>query len=138
MQMPHAFFKEPARRTGIQLAGRRRIRRRHGFLAAQTRAAPPHCEKILEEIIAEEGQKCLGWRTVPTDNMYLRRNRESVPSRLCGRFSSAAIRRIEDELAFERKLYVIRKRAENAIRYAGLAGGDVFLRPEPVLPDIDL
>ena len=36
---------------------------------------------------------------------------------------------IEDELAFERKLYVIRRRAENAIRYAGLAGGDFFYVP---------
>ena len=36
---------------------------------------------------------------------------------------------IEDDLAFERKLYVIRRRAENAIRYAGLAGGDFFYVP---------
>ncbi|HSK30600.1 MAG TPA: glutamate synthase large subunit, partial [Candidatus Limnocylindria bacterium] len=36
---------------------------------------------------------------------------------------------ISDDLAFERKLYVIRRRAENAIRYAGLAGGDFFYVP---------
>ena len=39
---------------------------------------------------------------------------------------------------FERKLYVIRRRAENAIRYAGLAGGDFFYVPEHVLPHPDL
>ena len=35
--------------------------------------------------------------------------------------------KLADDLAFERKLYVIRKRAENAIRYSGkVAGGDFF------------
>ena len=34
---------------------------------------------------------------------------------------------LTDDLAFERKLYVIRKRAENAIRYSGkVKGGDFF------------
>jgi glutamate synthase (ferredoxin) len=37
--------------------------------------------------------------------------------------------KVADEMAFERKLYVIRKRAENAIRYSGLAGGDRFYIP---------
>ncbi len=36
---------------------------------------------------------------------------------------------IVGELPFERKLYVIRKRAELAIRYAGLEGGDMFYFP---------
>ena len=35
-------------------------------------------EKTLEKIIAEEGQKCLGWRKVPTDNMYLGETRKGV------------------------------------------------------------
>src|SRR5437763_346818 len=33
---------------------------------------------------------------------------------------------VKDDLVFERKLYVIRRRAENAIRYARLPGGDFF------------
>ena len=85
-------------------------------------------EKTLEKIIAEEGQKCLGWRKVPTDNMYLGETAKAsepfVRQVFIGRDPG-----IEDELAFERKLYVIRRRAENAIRYAGLAGGDFFYVP---------
>ena len=34
---------------------------------------------------------------------------------------------LQDELAFERKLYVIRKRAEHAIRYSGAEGADMLL-----------
>ncbi len=40
-------------------------------------------------------------------------------------------------MAFERKLYVIRKRAENAIRY-GKVGGKCFLRLQPFLQDARL
>ena len=29
------------------------------------------CEKLLEQIVAEEGQKVLGWRTIPTNNASL-------------------------------------------------------------------
>ena len=85
-------------------------------------------EKTIERIIGEEGQTCLGWRKVPTDNMYLGESaKESEPfvrQVFIGRNT-----KIHDEIEFERKLYVIRRRAENAIRYAGLAGGDFFYVP---------
>ena len=42
-------------------------------------------------------------------------------SRSCGRSSSGATPTSTDDLAFERKLYVIRKRVENAIRTSTLA-----------------
>jgi glutamate synthase (ferredoxin) len=85
-------------------------------------------EKILEEIITSEGQRLLGWRKVPTDNLYLGETAKSyepfVRQVFIGRGEG-----IEDDLAFERKLYVIRRRAENAIRYARLPGGDFFYIP---------
>ncbi len=38
--------------------------------------------------------------------------------------------KLADDLAFERKLYVIRKRAEKRIRYSGkVAGGEFFTFP---------
>ncbi len=33
---------------------------------------------------------------------------------------------LTEDVAFERKLYVIRRQAENAMRYAGVPGGDYF------------
>ena len=75
-----------------------------------------------------KGRSCLGWRKVPTDNMYLGETAKAyepfVRQVFIGRGDG-----VEDDLAFERKLYVIRRRAENAIRYAGLAGGDFFYVP---------
>ncbi len=43
-----------------------------------------------------------------------------------------------DELAFERKLYVIRKRVENAVRKSDLQQRGHVLRPEPVVQDAHL
>ncbi len=40
-----------------------------------------------------------------------------------------------DDLAFERKLYVVRKLAERGIRAAGIKGGDKILYLQPVVQD---
>jgi len=127
MQIPHAFLKDACAGLGFQLPD-------DGEYGVGMIFLPDHrdqrrrFEKTLEKIIAEEGQKCLGWRKVPTDNLYLGETAKAcepfVRQVFIGRGPG-----IEDELTFERKLYVIRRRAENAIRYAKLAGGDFFYVP---------
>ncbi|MGH7874188.1 MAG: glutamate synthase central domain-containing protein, partial [Candidatus Binatia bacterium] len=127
MQIPHGFLKDACAGLGFQLPDAGEYGVGMIFLPDQ-RDQRRRFEKALEKIIAEEGQKCLGWRKVPTDNMYLGES---------AKVSEPFVRQVfigrgpktEDELAFERKLYVIRRRAENAIRYAGLAGGDFFYVP---------
>src|SRR5258706_2364245 len=85
-------------------------------------------EKIIEKIIVEEGQKCLGWRKVPTNNMYLGETAEDrelfVRQVFIGRAEATA-----EGLAYQRNFSVIRRREENAIRYADLPGGDFFYVP---------
>ena len=122
--MPHAFFQDACEGSDFSC-----------LIPVNTVSACSSCpdhrnqrrqfEKILEEIIASEGQRLLGWRKVPTDNLYLGETAKSyepfVRQVFIGRGES-----VEDDLAFERKLYVIRRRAENAIRYACLPGGDFF------------
>ncbi|MGH7817451.1 MAG: glutamate synthase subunit alpha, partial [Candidatus Binatia bacterium] len=124
MQVPHAFLKDACAGLGFHLPDPGEYGVGMVFSTDQ-RKQRQQFEKILEKIIAEEGQKCLGWRKVPTDNMYLGETAKAsepfVRQVFIGRGAS-----ITDDLAFERKLYVIRRRAENAIRYAGLPGGDFF------------
>src|SRR5882724_10835096 len=73
-------------------------------------------ERLLEQIVAEEGQHLLGWRDVPTDD------REVGPSAVA---VEPVIRQVfvgrdrgldgaDARARFERKLYVIRKRFEHA------------------------
>jgi len=127
MQIPHAFLKDACAGLGFQLPD-------PGEYGVGMIFLPDHrnqrrqFEKTIERIIAEEEQKCLGWRKVPTDNMYLGDTAKEcepfVRQVFIGRGAA-----VTDDLAFERKLYVIRRRAENAIRYAGLPGGDFFYIP---------
>ena len=127
LQVPHAFFQDACDGLGFKLPDPGEYGVGMLFLP-DNRNQRRQFEKILEEIIASEGQRLLGWRKVPTDNLYLGETAKSyepfVRQVFIGRGES-----IEDDLAFERKLYVIRRRAENAIRYAPLPGGDFFYIP---------
>jgi len=126
-QIPHTFFKKACAETGIQLP-------EAGKYGAGMVYLPPDpkqrelCEKTFEKIIKEEGETFLGWRTVPTINTTLGNTAKAsepiVRQVFIGKEPS-----LKDEIAFERKLYVIRKRAENAIRYAAEMrknGGEYF------------
>ena len=127
MQVPHAFLKEACAGLGFSLPDQ-------GDYGVGMIFLPDHreqrrrFEKIIEAIVKEEGQRCLGWRKVPTDNLYLGETAKAtepfVRQVFIGRSAG-----LQDDLAFERKLFVIRRRAENAIRYAGLPGGDLFYVP---------
>src|SRR5688500_8191966 len=68
---------------------------------------------LIARIVAEEGQTLLGWRDVPTDNGLLGDSARATQPVFQQVFIGAAagIR----GAAFERKLYVIRKRVEHAV-----------------------
>lgn len=124
IQTPHAFFKEVCPGIGISLPGFKEYGVGMVYLPPSPKQRKA-CEKIFEDIVKEEGQQLLGWRSVPTDNGSLGKTAKAsepfVRQVFIGRSS-----KLQDDLAFERKLYVIRKRAENAIRYSGIKGGEYF------------
>ncbi|EHQ87944.1 glutamate synthase large subunit [Desulfosporosinus youngiae] len=68
----------------------------------------------FEKIVAEEGQKILGWREVPVDKTTVGEGAKAVMPRFIQVFIEKDAG-ISDEMDFERKLYVIRKKAEKAI-----------------------
>jgi glutamate synthase (NADPH/NADH) large chain len=124
IQMPHAFLAEVCKREHIELPGQSE----YGVGMVYLPRDPTErykCEKLFEEIVDTEGQRMLGWRTVPTSNSLLgnwsRSNEPLVRQVFIGRNPKLA-----DDMAFERKLYVIRKLAERAIRYAGNQTGIRF------------
>ena len=124
LQTPHVFLKEVCNEAKVALPGEREYGVGMIYLprGAGQRAG---CEKIFERIVKEEGQTVLGWRSVPTRNTSLGATAlasEPVMRQVfIGRSS-----KLSDDMAFERKLYVIRKRAENAIRYSDVPGGSQF------------
>ena len=117
MQIPHEFLEHACEGVGINLPDRGQ----YGvgmlfFTQTEDRGLRHSCQKKFEDIVTEEGQTFLGWRRVPTDNFYLgptsRSAEPSVWQAFIGRSPG-----VQDDLAFDRKLYVIRKRATNIIRY---------------------
>src|SRR5260221_8471024 len=116
IQPPHDFLKLVAKEAKVTLPslGEYGIGM---FSLPQNRAQRTECEKIFTRIVTEEGQKVLGWRTVPTNNTSL-----GATAKLSEPFvRQVFIKRnskLSDDLAFERKLYVIRKGAEAEIRRA--------------------
>jgi glutamate synthase (NADPH/NADH) large chain len=84
----------------------------------------PHTERdraaikvILERIAVEEGQSVLGWRDVPTDNKLVGASAKATQPVFEQVFiaAGAPVTTPEARKAFERKLYVIRKRVEHAV-----------------------
>ncbi len=84
------------------------------------------CEAAFTAIVVAEGQKLLGWRDVPADNRDLgataARSEPFVRQVFIGRGDNLAA----DPLAFERKLYVIRRLAEKQLDCGEKAGDAAF------------
>ena len=116
MQVPHGFLKKVTTPLKIVLPepGQYGVAMAYASPDSKVREASA---KVFERIVAEEGQKMLGWRDIPTDNSSL--GHTAVKSEPFMR--QAFIQRgagCADEQAFERKLYIIRKRAHAELRTA--------------------
>ena len=134
LQVPHKFLRKACEEIGIELND-------PGSFGVGMVFLPPdrnerrRCEEVFEGIVEAEGQTLLGWRDVPKGDADLGATAKSCEPFIRQIFIGRSPD-LQDEMAFERKLYVIRKRAENAIRYEDdLPGGGFFLRPQPFIPD---
>lgn len=79
----------------------------------------------LTSIVEEEGQRVITIREVETNDEKLGKSALSVKPYVAQIFIEKN-KSITDNLAFERRLYIIRKRAELAIRFSEVAGGHMF------------
>ncbi len=124
IQMPHTFLKKVCDAGKINLPAERHYGTGIVFLPPDA-AERKECEQIFGKIVAEEGQHVIGWRTVPTNNSTLGDTAKASEPFM----SQVFIRRdpkLTDDMAFERKLYIIRKRATNEIRRAGFPGSEYW------------
>jgi glutamate synthase domain-containing protein 2/glutamate synthase domain-containing protein 1/glutamate synthase domain-containing protein 3 len=74
-------------------------------------------QRLIAEIVAEEGQRLIGWRDVPTDDSPVGPSAVAVEPVFRQIFIAGGhADRIDDQrVRFERRLYVIRKRIERAV-----------------------
>jgi glutamate synthase domain-containing protein 2/glutamate synthase domain-containing protein 1/glutamate synthase domain-containing protein 3 len=118
IQIPHEFFKKVALDAHIELPAPGLYGTGLIFLPQDAKERG-FCKEICEYVIKEEGQILLGWRVVPVDNSGIGKGAKAAQPV----FEQVFIGRdknLSDDLAFERKLYIIRRHVENAIRASGL------------------
>ncbi|THG90114.1 glutamate synthase [Alkalihalobacillus alcalophilus ATCC 27647 = CGMCC 1.3604] len=111
LQLPHRFFKKVCQAEEMTLPNEDEYGVGMLFLP-QDAHQRELAEKKLETIIREENVELLGWRNVPTDDSMLGNAAKSAMPFIRQIFIKKPTQmKSTDE--FERKLYVIRKRAEN-------------------------
>jgi len=126
IQIPHKFFARECEKLGFSLPEPGAYGVGMTFLPVEKQERL-QSEGLLERIIREEGLTLLGWRDTP------------VYASAIGRVARASQPYIQqvfvrcppgmDEDAFERKLYVVRKRAENEVRVSGVENAEMFYIP---------
>jgi len=118
IQIPHELLSARCKPLGIVL-GKPGTYAVGAFFTSPDPAQQTFGMEIFEKIVALEGQVFLGWRALVTDNTPLGASARAVEPRM---FHALLGRgpRVPDSDAFERKLYVIRKRFETAIADSGL------------------
>ena len=107
LQIPDAFLRRECASLNVELpqAGGYGV----GMLFEFEGEEGPDCEGTLERIVAEEGQRFLGWRDVPVEPEAAGQLARSVMPRIRQFFVENMA---GDEAAFERKLYVVRRRLQ--------------------------
>ena len=124
VQMPHRFLADAAKKARINLpeAGQ------YGCGLVFLPRNPTKRRKLEEQfshIVQSTGLTLLGWRTVPTDNTMLGEtalaSEPFVRQVFIGRNPE-----LVDDLAFERLLYVVRKRAYSEIRTSTIDGAEYW------------
>ena len=93
IQMPDAFLRKVTAPLGITLPPAGDYGAGLVFLPRDADARATRSRQLFERIVAEEGQRLLGWRDVPTDDRAARRIGAVASSRCSSRCSSAAARR---------------------------------------------
>ena len=127
IQMPDAFLRAECDKQGLTLPAEGEYAVGMVFLPSDA-SDRANCEKLFTDIIARENAVLLGWRDVPVDNHELGETAKLVEPFIRQVFIGHG-EDCPDQDAFERKLFVIRKQVENAVRDLNLENGRSFYVP---------
>ncbi|MES2500734.1 MAG: glutamate synthase large subunit [Pseudomonadota bacterium] len=130
MQIPDAFMRKEAAKLNINLPEAGQYAVGNVFLPQDTKNREA-CEALITKIIAEENQIFLGWRDVPINNSNIAQAARDVEPTMRQVIISSTFsdKTSSDQNLFERKLFVIRKRIEHAVRALDLKDNAAFYIP---------
>lgn len=124
IQVPHRFLEKACRKDGVTLPEIGRYGTGLVFLP-NDRDERDRCRDIFNKIVTEESCEIVSWRRVPVDSSVIGETARETQPQIEQPFITAASFK-GDRLSFERKLYIIRKRVENAVRSSEISGHSLF------------
>ncbi len=124
LQTPHRFLAEACDRLGFRLPAAGEYAAGMVFLPVEP-GARARCEALFEEAVHAEGQRVLGWRGVPVDDSPIGPTAKAAEPVIRQIFIGRA-GALSDPAAFERKLFVIRRRVENAVKSSDISSKGMF------------
>lgn len=124
IQIPHTFLLSECKKLNITLPKESDYGTGLIFLPTD-KEERAKCIEAFENIIKEEGQKCLGWRDVPVDSSTIGKTAKMTMPFLAHIFIKKDPG-LKNQLAFERKLYIIRRQIEKHIHNSNLKEKDTF------------
>src|SRR5436190_5683238 len=158
IQTPDRFLRKVTARSGIDLPPLGSYGVGTVFLPLDP-GAVLRLQQLIARVIAEQGQTLLGWRPVPVEDDDLgasaRASRPVIEQVFIGASADVRAALAQDPMAFERALYVIRKRIEHAVDALPVADRQRFYIPslssrtliykgmltaaqiQPTFPDLD-
>ncbi len=121
-QIPHRFLSDELRSLGVILpeAGAYAV---GSLFLPRVPQARLYCEGVFEKILEEEGLDLIGWRDVPVDVYECGHSARATRPDAVQVFVAKGKC---DSVSFERKLLIVRKRAEKVIRESELLYTDAF------------
>ena len=128
IQIPDGYLRDAMAKQGVALPRPGDYGIGMVFLPKES-ASRLACQEEIERAVRAEGQVVLGWRDVPVDRTMpmspaVRQREPIIRQIFIGRGADVMVTD-----ALERKLYVIRRRAANAIRALGLEHSKEFYQP---------
>jgi glutamate synthase (NADPH) large chain len=126
IQIPHRFFARETSILGFTLPAAGEYGIGMVFLPVE-RHQRLQTEGILERIVREEGLNLLGWRDTPIQGAAIGRVARASQPYIEQIFVGRGAGMTTDQL--ERKLYVIRKRAETEVAASDMPDRDMFYIP---------
>ena len=127
LQIPDRFLRRQCAGLGITLPAAGDYGAGLVFLPRDG-AERDKIQSLMAGIVAEEGQRLLGWRDLPTDDATLGASAVSVEPHMKQVFIGRGAG-VTDQAHFERKLYVLRKRFEHAVDRLDFLGARFFYLP---------
>jgi glutamate synthase (ferredoxin) len=126
IQIPHRFLADVAAKSGVRLRGKGGYGVGMVFLP-QDKVSRVECFRLFEHVLADEGLNFLGWREVPTENSSLGASAKAAQPLIRQVFIDRPASLVED-LAFERKLYIVRRLVEKAVSRSAIPSrGDFYI-----------